>query len=210
MFFAGAKPGLRRRSSAPPRTRRRALCFGALADCFERCHVRDRQEPGRGRRGRAPARDVLGVRSGAGRARRRERAGSLRLSSSRTTPRATKALGLGGMQIGDRAIKVELARTPKRTPIGTAAQGLAPRPPPPGLPMFEGSLCRRRRRGGEAAAAAPRKRRRRRRRRRRGAARGGDFAQTENRRRRGRAGGARSLAVPVEVAVEVARSRSRE
>ena len=55
-----------------------------------------------------------------------------------TNAEATKALGLGGMQIGDRAIKVELARTPKRTPIGNAAQGLAPRPPPPGLPMFEG------------------------------------------------------------------------
>jgi len=57
-----------------------------------------------------------------------------------THAEATKALGLGGMQIGDRAIKVELARTPKRTPIGsgTAAQGLAPRPPPPGLPTFEG------------------------------------------------------------------------
>lgn len=50
-----------------------------------------------------------------------------------THAEATKALGLGGMQIGDRAIRVELARTPKRT------TNIAPRPPPPHrLPTFEG------------------------------------------------------------------------
>ena len=82
-----------------------------------------------------------------------------------TPAEATKALGLGGMQIGDRTIKVELARTPKRTPIGIGigipigtaeARGLPPPPPPPGLATFEGKPLPPPPPRREGAEAAPR------------------------------------------------------
>ena len=66
-----------------------------------------------------------------------------------TRAEATKALRLSGMALGDRAIKVEMARTPKRiasTPTGAPVVSLPPPPPtfqgkplPPPPPRREGA-----------------------------------------------------------------------